>query len=126
MKQALVIDDNRDAADSVCQMLRLLEVDARPAYGPRDAMMMLRDVAPDIVFLDINMPGVDGFEVMAYLRRFPHLQNVPVVFATSDDQPETLNKARKTGALLVIIKPVTVDSLESVLQKVGIMERTAK
>ena len=122
MKQALVIDDIRDAADTVCKMLRLLGLTAQAAYGSRDAMLLLRDHTPDIVFLDINMPGVDGFEVMAYLRRFPHLEHIPVVFATSDDQPETLKKARKTGALLVLIKPVTVDALEAVLRKAGILD----
>ncbi len=119
MKTALVIDDNLETADAVCQMLDLLDVQPTPAYGPRAAMSMLKDFVPDIIFLDINMPGVDGFEVMAYLRRYPTLENVPVVFITSDDQPETATKARKTGALLVIIKPVTYESLEVTLRKVG-------
>jgi CheY-like chemotaxis protein len=121
MTTALVIDDHRDAADTVCQMLGLLDVDAKPAYGPREAMLLLKDYSPDIVFLDINMPGVDGFEVMSYLRRFPHMQTVPIVFVTSDDQPETAGKVRKTGALLIIIKPVTIDSLEAALKKAGLI-----
>ncbi len=121
MTTALVIDDHRDAADTVCRMLGLLDVIAKPAYGPREAMMLLKDYSPDIVFLDINMPGVDGFEVMSYIRRFPHMQTVPIVFVTSDDQPETAGKVRKTGALLIIIKPATVDSLESALKKAGLI-----
>lgn len=119
MKTALVIDDNRETADAVCQMLRLLDVEATPAYGPRAAMAILKDFSPDIIFLDINMPGVDGFEVMAYLRRYPALEHTPVVFVTSDDQPETQTRARKTGALLVIIKPLTFEALEATLRKVG-------
>jgi len=121
MTTALVIDDHREAADAVCQMLDLLNVEARPAYGPREAMLLMKDFLPDIVFLDINMPGVDGFEVMAYLRRIPNLENVPIVFVTSDDQPETAGKVRKTGALLIIIKPATVESLESALKKAGLI-----
>jgi len=121
MISALVIDDHRDAADTVCRMLELLDVTARPAYGPREAMLLLKDYSPDIVFLDINMPGVDGFEVMSYLRRFPDMQNTPIVFVTSDDQPETAGRVRKTGALLIIIKPATVDSLEGALKKAGLI-----
>lgn len=121
MTTALVIDDHRDAADTVCRMLGLLEINARPAYGPREAMLVLKDYSPDIVFLDINMPGVDGFEVMSYLRRFPHMQDVPIVFVTSDDQPETAGRVRKTGALLIIIKPATIDSLEAALKKAGLI-----
>jgi two-component system chemotaxis response regulator CheY len=61
------------------------------------------------------MPGIDGFEIMAYLRREPRFRDVPVVVVTADDQPETALKARRTGALLVLVKPPTVDTLERVL-----------
>lgn len=121
MKNALVIDDNRDTADTLCKMLDLLDIKAVAAYGPRSAMVILKETPPDIIFLDINMPGVDGFEVMAYLRRIPELNNVPVVFVTSDDQPETASKARKTGGLLLIVKPVSFDGLESALRKAGLI-----
>jgi PleD family two-component response regulator len=121
MVNALVIDDNRDSADAVVKMLSLLNVEARAAYGPRAAMLVLKDVTPDIVFLDINMPGIDGFEVLSYLRRFPRMHEVPIVFITSDDQPETAGKVRKTGALLVIVKPATIDSLELALRKAGML-----
>jgi len=119
MTKALVIDDNRDAVDTMVDMLNFLGVDAQPAYGPRAAMMVIQNFTPDIVFLDINMPGVDGFEVMSFLQRIPQVRNVPVVFVTSDDQPETAKKVRKTGALLVLIKPVTLDGLEAALKKAG-------
>ncbi len=120
MTNALVIDDHRESANMICSMLSFLGVDARPAYGPREAMMVLKDQTPDIIFLDISMPGVDGFEVMSYFRRFPHLDNVPFIFITNDDQPETETKMRKTGALLIIIKPATIESLEAALKKAGL------
>jgi CheY-like chemotaxis protein len=120
MKTALVIDDNRQAADSLCEMLEFLELEVQVAYGPRDGLFALKEATPDIVFLDINMPGVDGFEVMAYVRRDPKLERVPVVFVTSDDQPETERRARKTGALLLLIKPASLESLELVLRKAGL------
>ena len=122
MTTALIIDDNRSSADAVCQMLDLLDVEARAAYGPREAMLILRNFHPDIVFLDVNMPGVDGFEVMSYLRRVPGMQDVPVVFVTSDDQPETAGRVRRTGALLMIIKPASMESLELALRKAGLIQ----
>ncbi len=120
MTKALVIDDNQVAADSIKQMLDFLGVDARVAYGPRAAMMVLKDYSPDIIYMDINMPGVDGFEVMSFLRRYPNMDKIPFVFVTSDDQPETAKKVRATGALHIIIKPVTLDGLEISLQKAGL------
>lgn len=120
MKNAVVIDDNRQAADTLCEMLRFLDIEPLVAYGSRDGMTVLKDLSPDIVFLDINMPGVDGFEVMAYLRRFPKLEHTPVVFISSDDQPETVQKARKSGALLFLTKPATIEAIEAVLNKAGL------
>ena len=117
---ALVVDDNRLTADSVSQMLNFLGVETRVCYGPRDAMVVLKDFTPDIVFTDINMPGLNGFEISGYLRRIPDLTGVPIVYITSDDQPETGRKAHKTGALLIIIKPVTLEGLENALEKAGL------
>lgn len=121
MIKALVIDDNREAANSICKMLTLLDVTPKAAYGPREAMLVLKDFTPNIVFLDINMPGIDGFEVMSYMQRIPEMENVPFVFITSDDQPETAGKVRKTGALLMIIKPASLETLENALKKAGLL-----
>jgi CheY-like chemotaxis protein len=118
---ALVIDDNKSTTDAMVQMLKLWDITARPALSPGAAMGFLSKEIPNIVFLDINMPGVDGFEVLAYLRREPRLAKVPVVIATSDDQPQTSKRALEGGANAVLIKPVMVDMVEKVLQKTGII-----
>jgi CheY-like chemotaxis protein len=121
MATALVIDDNRQTADTLCQMLSLLEIEARAAYGPRDALLSLRENPVDIIFLDINMPGLDGFEVLAFLRREPDLRELPVVVVTSDDQPETARRVRETGALKMMIKPATVEGLAKVLKQANLV-----
>jgi CheY-like chemotaxis protein len=117
MTSAIVIDDNRLTADTLCKMLEILGVDSRAAYGPRAAILEIRKHPVDLIFLDINMPGVDGFEVLGYLRREPDLRHIPVVMVTSDDQPETATRAQETGALHLMLKPVTVEALEKILAK---------
>ena len=67
------------------------------------------------------MPGVDGLEVLAYLRREPRLAPVPVVVITSDDQPETRKRVMKSGATEMLIKPATLDALEGALKKAKIL-----
>ncbi len=121
MSFALVIDDNRHTAEALCQMLKLWGIAARPALGPSAAMMILQQETPRLICLDINMPGVDGFEVLGYLRREPRLAGVPVLVITSDDQPETRTQALQAGAQEVIIKPVMPDTLEAALRKSGIL-----
>jgi len=119
MPSVLIIDDNRQMADSLGQIVTMLGLEARIAYGARTGIIMLKQTLPDVVFLDVNMPGVDGFEVFAYLRRLPEMKNVPVIVITSDDQPETAQKARDTGVLAMIIKPASVESIESALKVAG-------
>ena len=121
MPTALVVDDNRSMADGLAQILDLLGVQAEIAYGARTGMMMLQKKIPDVIFLDINMPGVDGFEVMAYFRRLPQLKDIPVIIVTSDDQPETAQKAKGTGVLSLIVKPASVEGIENALRIAGVL-----
>ncbi|MDX1437723.1 MAG: response regulator [Anaerolineales bacterium] len=121
MSVALVVDDNRATANSLCRMLELLGVEARPAYGPRAAILHIERFIPDVVFLDINMPGVTGFDLMTYLKRDPRLDKVFMIVVTSDDQPELAQKAVDTGALTTLIKPVDIDGLEIVLNRIGLV-----
>lgn len=118
----MIIDDNRSTADALSQMLEVLGHTARVAYGSSPAMSLLgMGFTPRFICLDINMPGVDGTEVLAYLRREPRLMSVPVVVITSDDQPETRNKVMKLGASAMIIKPATIDALEGALKMAKIV-----
>jgi CheY-like chemotaxis protein len=121
MSTALIIDDNRQTADALGQMLEVLDVPARVAYGSGPAIEILRVMTPRLILLDINMPGVDGLEVLAYLRREPRLAPVPVVVITSDDQPETRKRVMKSGATEMLIKPATLDALEGALKKAKIL-----
>lgn len=120
MNDAIIIDDNRSTADALQQMLMFLDITARVAYGASPAMSLLSGFTPGLILLDINMPGVDGLEILAYLRREPRLIPVPVIVITSDDQPETRARVMKGGATAMIIKPATLESLEENLKKIGI------
>jgi CheY-like chemotaxis protein len=121
MQEGLIIDDNRSTADALKQMLDLLDLPARVAYGSSPALTVLGGYVPRFVCLDINMPGVDGIEILAFLRREPRLTSVPVVIITSDDQPETRQKVMQLGAQTMLIKPVTLDSLEEGLRKAKVL-----
>ena len=121
MTDGLIVDDNRSTADALKQMLDMLNLPARVAYGSSPAMTVLSNYVPHFVCLDINMPGVDGTEILAYLRREPRLSSVPVIVITSDDQPETRRKVMQLGAQAMLIKPVTLDTLEEGLRKAKVV-----
>ena len=118
MTEALIVDDNRQTADALHQMLNVLGVPSRVAYCSSPAIAMLGGgFTPSLICLDVNMPGVDGIEILLYLRREPRLVRIPVIVITSDDQPETRRKVMSGGATDMIIKPATIDALESALKK---------
>lgn len=121
MSEALIIDDNRQTADALQQMLEVLGVEARVAYGSSPAISLLQTSTPNLILLDINMPGVDGLEILSFLRREPRLAPVPVVVITSDDQLETRQRVMDGGANALLIKPATLDALENALKKTDIL-----
>ena len=123
MTEGLIIDDNRTTADALGQMLAVLGFKMRLAYGSNAAMSILATgFVPKFICLDINMPGVNGTEILAYLRREPHLMLVPVFVITSDDQPETRRKVMRLGANAMLIKPATIDLLEEALREVRFLK----
>jgi PleD family two-component response regulator len=122
MDEGLIIDDNRQTADALNQMLRMLGFKARVALGSSPAMELLgTSFTPKFICLDINMPGVDGTEILTYLKREPRLKSVPVFVITADDQPETRAKVMKLGAILMLIKPATIDGLEDAFKTVNLL-----
>lgn len=118
MQKILVIDDSRVTADTMVRLLESLGYQARAAYGSSAGMLVLREEVPSLVFVDINMPGVSGFEILSYITREPRLAGVPVIVATSDDQPQTREQALRQGARGFLVKPVSIEALDEVLRAV--------
>lgn len=67
-RRILIVDDNRDSADSLCVLLRLEGADARAEYGGRGALERLADFDAEVVVLDLGMPDMDGFSVARRIR----------------------------------------------------------
>ncbi len=111
----LVVDDNRVMAEAIAGMVQLMDWEARVAPGPRAALQAVHDAPPALILMDLNMQGVNGLEVMRYIRRDPTLEKVPVVFVTAEDDPSIQNKVMQAGALDYLLKPIDFDKLEKVL-----------
>lgn len=67
-KRILIVDDNRDSADSLCVLLQLEGADARAEYGGRGALERIADFEAEAVVLDLSMPDMDGFAVARQIR----------------------------------------------------------
>ncbi len=116
-QRALVIDDNRDAADTMVALLLLLGHEARCAYGGDEAVSVAQAFAPEVVFLDLNMPDGDGFEVLRRLRRLPGLADVFAAATTGYGQQSDRDRTREAGFNAHLTKPVSIEHLLGVLQQ---------
>jgi PAS domain S-box-containing protein len=114
-RSVLVVDDNQDAADSLAILLRLAGQDVRSAYDGPAALAQARDFQPAVVFLDIGMPGMDGYEVARRLRQLPGLGGVLLVALTGWAQEEDRRRSTEAGFDHHLVKPVEPDALQTLL-----------
>jgi PAS domain S-box-containing protein len=110
-RKVLVVDDNVDAADTLGLLLQSLGHDTRVVYDGAAALDAVLDFKPDIVLLDLGMPGLDGYEVARRLRKLKRKQHFRVVAVTGWGQESDRAKSKAAGFDLHLVKPVDVKAL---------------
>jgi CheY-like chemotaxis protein len=114
-RRILVVDDNRDSAESMSLLLGFLGADVRVAFDGAQALAAFADYDPAVVLLDIGMPGMDGYEVVRRLRAgFPE-RRAAVVALTGWGQEEDRRRAREAGFDHHLIKPADIGALQALL-----------
>ena len=73
-------------------------------------------VAPDLVFLDLHLPGTSGYEVLAELHQDPALRSLPVVVLTSSENPQDMSQCYKLGARAYLVKPIELEQFLSLVR----------
>jgi PAS domain S-box-containing protein len=114
-RRALVVDDNADGADSLVMLLQLFGFDARAAYDGADAVGAAREYRPEIVFLDIGLPGKDGYAIATEMRADPQLAGLTLVAVTGYGRDADRDRARRAGFHAHLLKPVDFDVLHELL-----------
>jgi PAS domain S-box-containing protein len=104
-RRVLVVDDNQDAADSLAVLLRLAGQDVQVAYDGAAALSLARSFRPEVVFLDIGLPGMDGYEVARRLREHLDGQKTVLVAVTGYGQDEDRRRSRDAGFDFHMVKP---------------------
>jgi signal transduction histidine kinase len=118
-RRVLVVDDNRDAADSLGMLLEFLGADAHVVYDGPSALQALHIYRPAVVFLDIGMPGMDGHEVARQMRQVSEFRDVMLVAMTGWGQEEDRRRSRAAGFDHHLVKPVGADALQALLAHEG-------
>jgi signal transduction histidine kinase len=107
----LVVDDQQANVRMVGALLSRSGCQVLTALGGLEGLEQARTHKPDVVLLDMRMPGMDGFQVMAQLREQPETRDLPVIFLTADDDRENLVRAFASGAIDYITKPFVAEEL---------------
>ena len=110
-----MVDDNPEAARALAVVLELWGHEVFVTHDGRSALEHVRRVHPDVVFVDIGLPGMDGFEVAAALRREPAERRLRVISMSGASREGDLQRALESGVDQHLSKPVQLDFLHSLL-----------
>jgi PAS domain S-box-containing protein len=114
-RRILVVDDNKDSADSMGMLLRLKGNDTRTAYDGLEAVDLAEAFQPDLVLLDIGLPKLSGYEVARRIRQQPLGRDVILVAMTGWGQVEDIRRSLDAGFNFHAVKPMELAALEDLL-----------
>jgi CheY-like chemotaxis protein len=113
--RVLVVDDNQDAAESLVALLGLLGHAARVAHDGQQGYRLAQEFRPDLVLMDIGLPGMNGHEVARAIRRNPDLGNVVLIALTGWGASSDMAQSQEAGFDQHLTKPVSFEALEQAL-----------
>jgi len=117
-RTVLVVDDNRDAAETLAALLDMFGHRAPVANDGNQALRMLPSLMPDVVFLDLGMPGMSGYDVAVAIRHEPRYAQVRLVALTGWGGEADRARTREAGFDAHLTKPATVEAIEEVLGRI--------
>lgn len=111
----LVVDDNKDSADTLGMLLRLMGNEIRTAYDGLEAIQVAESFRPDLVLLDIGLPKINGYDVARHIRQQPWGREIILVALTGWGQDEDKRSSRDAGFNFHLVKPLEIAALERLL-----------
>jgi len=122
LSRILYVDDDADVRKVATFALKMVgKFTVEPCASGEEALEKAVDFAPQLLLLDVMMPGMDGPTTLALLRELPEIAGVPAVFMTAKVQPQEVSRYRELGSLDVISKPFDPMTLAASVR--GIWER---
>lgn len=113
-RRVLVVDDNRDAAESLGMLLEVLGAEVRVVYDGPAALEVLAGYQPSVALVDIGMPGMDGHEVARRIREQPQYRGLTLVALTGWGQVKDRHSSRSAGFDFHLVKPAHLEALRTV------------
>ena len=114
----LLVEDLVDSRELYAQYLTYAGFSVVTAINGHEALRLAQLLRPDIVLMDVRLPGMDGLEATADLKRIPELQHIPVVAITADSSQQMAERCRAAGCAAFISKPALPDEVARELKVV--------
>lgn len=114
-RRLLVVDDNRDAAESMSMLLEMWGHEVAFAYDGPSALETAQRWRPEAIFLDIGLPGMDGYEVAERMRELPQAKHAVLIAITGYGQEDDRLRSRRAGIDHHLVKPVAPDALHRLI-----------
>jgi len=115
--RVLVVDDNVDAAEAIATLLQFSGYQIDVAHDPHDALAIAERAQPDLVLLDIGLPGMTGYEVAQRLRESSGGRRAKIVALTGYGQEQDNEQAKAAGFAAYLVKPVDADELTALVNE---------
>jgi CheY-like chemotaxis protein len=115
-RRILVVDDNVDAADAMTALLELEAHEVRTVYSGEEAVDIVRLYRPEVILLDLGLPGMSGLEVARHIRATPSTKDVTLVAVTGWGQPQDRARTADAGFDFHFTKPVDVLQLSTAIE----------
>lgn len=113
--RVLVVDDNADAASTLCMLLEMLGHTVVTADSGQGAIVLSEQFRPQIIFMDLGMPEMDGFAAAKRIREKPWGENIVIVALSGWGQDEDKRKSKEAGFDHHLVKPAELSELKKVL-----------
>ena len=114
-RRILIVDDSRDGGESLAMLLRVLGAEVALAHSGRTALECVESFKPDVVLLDIGMPGMDGYEVARRIRSNPSNRHISLIALTGWGQDEDRKRSVAAGFNHHLVKPADIEQLRQLL-----------
>jgi DNA-binding NtrC family response regulator len=113
--KVLLVDDEEDFVKSLSERIKMRDLDSDVALNGEEALRLVDDEVPDVMVLDLKMPGIDGMEVLRRIKKaYPQVQ---VIMLTGHGSEKDEKEARRLGAFEYLEKPTSIDTLVKYIKR---------
>ena len=116
-RRVLVVDDHVETANGLASLLRMSGHTVRVAQDGPDALASARELSPEVVILDIGLPGMDGYEVASRLRQEECSKGAVIIAVSGYGEEQARSRSEKAGVNQYLVKPVNFDTLVALMDR---------